>query len=370
MANRLITWSRPVYRPPGDALLWLPMRSQPIGAYPLATWNGSDPAASFSALYATVSNVGSPTVTPPYSQYALKVRANTSSNNYAYARWYLTGSGMYKYRNVDHTITGYSYAPNSNTYRQALAASDGSWVTSRVTLSASESWARYTATKRNSNTTSTISAYGLVLDTPVTDADDELYVDNVTWTVPYIIDGSVNKRAVYPCCGKGSLGYTFDGTDDHIALGNTDFIGTGDITVILWLKLTDAGDTYFIFNNGKFQIFLSGSVYDISSDGTTYNYSGASTVISGQWSCLVFTRTGTTTAIYAGTKTTPPITNIAVGSGSGTPEAGNANTLTIGSASTQYFMPSTAIMDNFLIVPKVMTTGEILNFWNLTKSLY
>jgi len=88
--------------------------------------------------------------------------------------------------------------------------------------------------------------------------------------------------------------FSFDGTDDYIALSNT-ITFNGAFTYSVWIKMTalnrnllgNSGTTDFYYINTSGHVILSG----------TYTFStGLST---GQWYCIIITRdTGNNTKIY------------------------------------------------------------------------
>lgn len=111
----------------------------------------------------------------------------------------------------------------------------------------------------------------------------------------------------------------FTATTNTIDTGATDWVGVGDITLIVWLNPTDNGGRQII-NNGQFVVrTASSNRISCSNNNSTFVVSSTDTLRLNQWQCLLVTRTSAgTITIYSN--------DSQIGSGSGgTPVSASTN---------------------------------------------
>jgi hypothetical protein len=122
---------------------------------------------------------------------------------------------------------------------------------------------------------------------PSTSTDKAFNTINLSQSGSFQDDSAYDTSTITPS-------FSFDGTDDYIALSNT-ITFNGAFTYSVWIKMTalnrnllgNSGTTDFYYINTSGHVILSG----------TYTFStGLST---GQWYCITITRdTGNNTKIY------------------------------------------------------------------------
>lgn len=113
----------------------------------------------------------------------------------------------------------------------------------------------------------------------------------------------------------------FNGTTSTVAVGGTDPVGTGDITVAAWFKPASTGETSqgHIFSNTQFGIYINSTSnrLRVTSDGYVTQLNFANAFALNTWRSVVVTRAsdGTANMYINGVALTP--------GSSGTPVSGN-----------------------------------------------
>lgn len=118
-------------------------------------------------------------------------------------------------------------------------------------------------------------------------------------------DGTITAGAsagfVADQTGEDARAYDFDGANTKINL-NSDFIGTGDASVSVWIYLdsTGEGGRGRIVDNGKFVLTMWEAGYPVFyQDGMgSANYSFTQAIQTGQWYHIAATRTSGSNKIY------------------------------------------------------------------------
>ncbi len=166
--------------------------------------------------------------------------------------------------------------------------------------------------------------------------------------------------------GKIGQAGNFDGNNDVIKT-TSDFIGTNDVTVTAWIKISSftAGvNNTRIVNNGSFVFYprLTGSTLAVSSDGLATNAVSANNAIAlNQWVFVATTRASSGTAnLYVN-----GVLSGTANQSSGTPVAGTGN-VSIGNANTA----DRAVignLDDVRVYNRTLSAAEIASLYNLGR---
>jgi hypothetical protein len=111
-------------------------------------------------------------------------------------------------------------------------------------------------------------------------------------------NGNTGTLTNGPTWTEGKVGewaLEFDGSNDYVDTGS-DVVGTGDITVAVWLSAQSAGEGNYgrLFGNGEFYPYVNGAlgssaVYITSNDRT--NSAGSFALTQNTWQFMIITRT-------------------------------------------------------------------------------
>ena len=189
------------------------------------------------------------------------------------------------------------------------------------------------------------------------------------------LSASASGTATSPWTDTYSI--DLDGTNDYVAVSGFDgnaLIGTGDMTAAFWVKYDTAGgsnqNTFYIGRIGASEDYIlvrqNGStskieLYCRNNTGTTVDavITASSTVTTDTWYHVVFTRTGTTGALYINAASQGSLTD----SDFGTDLASSGSGLRLGS-----FQTGTGTVDGHLndvaIWDEVLTSSEITAIYN------
>ena len=186
------------------------------------------------------------------------------------------------------------------------------------------------------------------------------------------LGGTGTATVVTPVFNNSSA--SFDGSDDHIdadGFNASTVIGTGDYTASLWVNLdtvaqnktflylgkNDASSDYISLRTKnvsgyKFQILglVSGSAV----------CTGTTTVTSGTWFHLAYTRSGTTVKLYVNGSLETTATNAAFGAGFGT----SSNTDTLIGCFRGNVINIDGKVDEVAVWDSVLTASEITKVYN------
>lgn len=121
---------------------------------------------------------------------------------------------------------------------------------------------------------------------------------------------------------SGEVVPVFNGTTSTVAVGGTDPVGTGDITVAAWFNPAGLGETSqgHIFSNTQFSIYINSTSnrLRVTSNGYTTQANFANAYLLGAWRSVVVTRASDGTAnMYINAA------KLGSGGSSGTPASGN-----------------------------------------------
>ena len=189
------------------------------------------------------------------------------------------------------------------------------------------------------------------------------------------LSASASGTATSPWTDSYSI--DLDGTNDYVAVSGFDanaLIGTGDMTAAFWVKYDTAGgsnqNTFYIGKIGASEDYIlvrqNGStskmeLYCRNNTGTTGDavITASSTVSVDTWYHVVFTRTGTTGALYINATSEGSLTD----SDFGTDLASSGSGLRLGS-----FQTGTGTVNGHLndvaIWDEVLTSSEITAIYN------
>ena len=130
-------------------------------------------------------------------------------------------------------------------------------------------------------------------------------------------DGTINGGPGW-VAGMFGNALEFDGSDDHVDLGNPPILdfGTGDFTISAWVKTTSPGGETVVAKGGdnsgghRWRLYVDGSTVEIlvDDDSNKRDPGGSINVIDGEWRHLVGLRRGDTLRGYVDAVEDPDIT--------------------------------------------------------------
>lgn len=186
--------------------------------------------------------------------------------------------------------------------------------------------------------------------------------------------GTVYGAGTPPPATPGALGYTFDGLDDYIDVGNNASLNiTNAITISAWIKGVVNSQFYGIISKDKYTVPASRSYSFVISDTNKLRLflgSDASSTINSinnvpnnAWTHVVGTFDGTTEKLYINGAFDNSISSIPITLSSVSVIIGAINP-----ATPAYFFNGS--IDEVRIYNRALSQGEISNYFGKTRKFY